>query len=161
MTHGTPSVSWWGATTPTLQNTGTATQWVGQKIKFTTAGRIFGFRLYKDASYNGNTHGLIWNASTFQIYRAFNFRIANFSGTGWLQTWIHPTIRIDTAISYDVVVLIPNGKYWSTVGALSAPVTHNNINFLSGIDNTNINIATTDPAARTDAYGVDVLFQPG
>jgi hypothetical protein len=156
----TVDLSWWSDTTPTTLNPGTAVQWVGQKLQFTVPGRLFGYRMFKDTSLNGNTHGLLWDDTTFQLYAAFAFRSAGTGATGWHQTWPSKVIRVDLTVTYDLVVLITNGKYWSTPGALASPVVRNGIRFLAGIDNTNLNIAQTSPASRVDAFGVDVLFRP-
>ena len=160
MTHGKTSVSWWGTTAPVTLATGTTAIWAGIHMEFAVPGRVFGFRLFRDGSYDGNGWAIFWNYDTFETHCATRFKVAKTPPSTWHQTWIHPTVRVAVGTGYGLDIIFPNGKFYRTNSALGSHVTHNNIIFFAGRTTTLLVPVSHAPTENTNAYGVDVLFSP-
>jgi hypothetical protein len=158
--HGQLAESWWGATHPATGPVGTSTTYVGQNLDFTADGRIFGFRAYRENGSGDSGWALFWNLSG-ALLKAIEFRDVSITGGDrWQNAWCHPTVRIDPAEHYFVVVLFSGGHYFRTNSIITGGgVTHGHIVFGDGFQTTNINPPRTTATSNTNANGVDVLFQ--
>lgn len=157
--HGRLAESWFGANAPTTLNVGTAATWVGGVFDFGVNGRVFGFRAYRLAG-SDVAPVVVWFDTSGELLRATSFRDIVIGADGWQQTWLRPSHRINTAHTYRLFVLFPQGHYSRNNAAFaSGAVTHSNITRSAGFQSTNIAPWLTTLTTNTNANGIDVLWQ--
>ena len=157
--HGTISDSWWSAVVPTNNVVLAAATWIGGSFTINVPGRIFGMRFYCDRVNDPPRLGVIWIQSTGLEVAARQFRADKPVALGWMNCWLHPTVRIDTTQNYYVAVLKYHA-YLRSNAALAVPVTHGNIKFNSSFQTTAIDPPVATLTSNTNANGVDLLFMP-
>jgi hypothetical protein len=158
--HGDTTPSWWsGAAPPTFVSLSALT-YVGAQVSFTVPGRIFGFSIYVLAG-TGNDHWVVFSDTSSQtLYVVKHWKDFTIGASDrWLNTWIHPTFRVDTTLTYRVAILTGTA-YFRWGSRLASPRTQNHITFLNGFQTTSIDPNAASPTFNTNANGVDVLFQP-
>lgn len=137
-----------------------AFSYVGANINFLVPGRCCGFRVYVVTGAVQPVWAILWDTTTGVTMRAYQFRgDVPTAANKWLQAWFRPWLRVDTAHTYRLGVLM-GSAYRRSVGALASPVTHNNIQFTNGWQSTSLYPPGTTITNNTNANGVDVLFQP-
>jgi hypothetical protein len=158
--HGGETPSWWGATTPATSVANSAQLYVGNFVKFTVPGRVFGIRWYYASGITPSKWGILVDRDSVILLSVRHFKPASLTAGTWQNTWIHPTIRIDTSHTYAVAALFLGTPYTRTNNLLTSPVTHNNIQFLHGFQTTNGELTNVIATETNHANGVDVLFSP-
>jgi|SRR5689334_4592507 len=163
--HGTPQAGWWdGHTLPTTGPTGTTTTWVGNTLKFTKTGRVFGISYYDGtggASSESYAIGvLVADQPVYpEVGRSQMLVMAPNQSAKFMHIWFHKPLRIDTTTLWRVAVLYLGGGFYRTNNALTTPVTRNNIQLINGFQTTSLDIASSILTTNANANAVDVLFQ--
>jgi hypothetical protein len=158
--HGAPTPSWWSATAPATSVANATNTWVGNTLKFTVPGRVWGFRYYSVFGSGSRHWAVINDQTTGKLLFVKSFMDFLPPGPAWVQAWCHPTIRINTTDLYEVAVSFPSHPYARTNGALGSFVTHNGITFQNGFQSTVWDLLSVSLVTNTNANGVDVLFRP-
>jgi len=158
--HGPKSVSWWDTTAPVTSVANSTNTWVGNTLKFAVAGRVFGFRYYSVFGSGSRHWAVLNNQSTGKLLVVKDFKDFLPPGPAWVQTWIHPTLKVNTSDLFELAVSFPSHPYARTNAALASFVTHNNIIFQNGFQSTVWDMLSVSLVTNTNANGVDVLFQP-
>lgn len=156
--HGQLAETWWAGAVPVIQSVLSSETYVGNTFQVTHAGRLFGASIYMEVGSALPRWLLVWNFTTSKIVSAYKFRDDVTPKTGWMNSWIRPTVRLNTSDTFRVAVL-KNTSYRRTLNALTSPVTHGNIKFINGFSTSTLNPILASFATAPNANGVDVLYQ--
>lgn len=116
--------------------------------------------MYREASDTIQPIALFYDTASSFAYAAKPFFAgANPPAPGWRQAWIHPTYRVNTSLTYRLIIAVIS-YYYRNVGGLSSPVTRNGIKFMNSFVSTNLSPIAVPPTTTSDTNAVDVLFQP-
>lgn len=153
--------SWWGTTVPATTTGAGGGVARGVQMRFTAAGRIFGFRMYLAAA-DSNDHWfllgeLISGGQFLRVAKALYYNTAG--GAKWAQVWIHPTFRITVGRDYYLYVISEGGNFYRTTAQLGSPVTHGHVTFVHGLTISLQDPFSGAPTTSAVAEGCDVLFQ--
>ena len=159
MTKDYPAVSWWSASAPVSEVAVGSPLWVGVRLAFTAAGRIFGFRQYLKAPDSGDHWLIFWDEDAQHLIFAREFKnVVWGASNGWQQVWPHPAFRPTIGTHYRLAILYTGLSYFRTASVLASPVTHNSIQFIKGFTATALDPLLATPTLNNFANGVDVLY---
>jgi hypothetical protein len=161
--HGEPAASWWGTTTPPSGPNGTTPTYVGIDFEVLVAGRINGFRLYRQAADSSTHYALLFGLQVQpgRLWVAKAFVDDTAAASGWQNAWIRPWFRPDPNTDYRLAIFFEAGKFFRQTNALgSGAVAHNNISFIHGWQNASLDIFSAGATVNSNANAVDILFQP-
>lgn len=148
--------TWWGSTTPATLVTLSTYTYIGIVFSPTVDGFLYGLSHY----YPGNNPARwcgVWeiNDQTRRFQDTFN---GGPSGSKvWQNVWFGRKFPVVAGNTYQAAFMKWVG-YHRTVNALTAPVTHGNIQFIHSFQSTSINPVDVAPTSNNNANGIDVLF---
>ena len=159
--HGNLMHSWWEGRANPAGPTGTATIWVGVRMRFTVPGRVFAVRIYR-ADGDGQNHFAQMSGGSPRIQTfAYGFmQVTNSTGSAqWLQAWVRPAARVNDTDEYDLGVLFPGGGFFRTTSILGTGITNNFVQFINGWQVSSLN-PQGGGTLNANANGIDVIFKP-
>lgn len=154
------ALNWWDNNTPTTQNVGTGTTWVGGIFQFTHPGRVAGLRCWRKTESSEAGWGIIWTNGP-QTQRAYSFLDVLQGAAHFQNLWLRPWWRVPLNTDVWIAILYVGGQYARNNGALIPnPVERNYIRFHNSFQTT----ALWPPGAaftpNQNANAIDVLFYP-
>jgi hypothetical protein len=157
--HGTKALSFYDNGPVNVQQSLSATSWIGVSFDVTQAGRFFGLACYFSAGDIPPRWGIIWDFTNSVLIACHMFNQSAQAATGWRRLWIHPTYRFTVGVNYRVAVL-KSANYWRTVNQLAGGgQTINHVHFQNSFQSTALDPVSTAIGTNTNANGVDILYQ--